>query len=84
MLNTFSPESFGVIRTVELKDTICPVSGIMSNIIQQMICVQWTDEMARRGSVPYFLVGNYREGKILIPFSNRARKREDTEEKDEG
>ncbi|MFA6473128.1 MAG: hypothetical protein WCU00_13940 [Candidatus Latescibacterota bacterium] len=40
----------------------------MSNIIQQMICAQWADEMARRGSVPYFLLRNYRKGRIFNPL----------------
>ncbi len=60
--DNFSPESDGVIKIKGSKDTICPTSGIMSNIIQQMICAQWADEMARRGSVPYFCFGIYRVG----------------------
>lgn len=66
--DNFSPESGGVIRIPGRKDTVCPTSGIMSNIIQQMICAQWADEMCRRGSVPYFLLGNYRKGRIFNPI----------------
>ncbi|MFA6473174.1 MAG: hypothetical protein WCU00_14175 [Candidatus Latescibacterota bacterium] len=66
--DNFSPESGGIISINGRKDTICPASGIMSNIIQQMICAQWADEMARRGSVPYFLMGNYRKGRIFNPL----------------
>ena len=27
-----------------------------------MICAQWTDEMVRRGSVPYFWMGYFQAG----------------------
>jgi uncharacterized phosphosugar-binding protein len=63
--DNFSPESGGVIRIPGRKDPICPTSGIMSNIIQQMICAQWADEMCRRGEVPFFLMGNYRGGTVF-------------------
>lgn len=66
--DNFSPESNGVIRIPTRKETVCPTSGIMSNIIQQMICSQWADEMCRRGSVPYFLMGNYRKGRTFNPL----------------
>ncbi len=66
--DNFSPESGGVLRIAGRKDAVCPTSGIMSNIIQQMICAQWADEMCRRGSVPYFLLGNYRKGRIFNPI----------------
>ena len=66
--DSFSPESGGVIRIPGRKDTVCPTSGITANIIQQMICAQWADEMCRRGSVPYFLLGNYRKGRIFNPI----------------
>ncbi|MFC1692487.1 hypothetical protein ACFL1R_03170 [Candidatus Latescibacterota bacterium] len=55
--DNFSPESGGVITIKGRKDTICPTSGIVGNVIQQMICAQWTDEMVRRGSVPYYFKG---------------------------
>ncbi|MBN1293179.1 MAG: hypothetical protein JXB48_15180 [Candidatus Latescibacteria bacterium] len=61
--DSFSPESGGVITIPKRKDTVCPTSGIVGNVIQQMICAQWADEMARRGSIPYFLMGNYRAGR---------------------
>jgi hypothetical protein len=66
--DTFSPESGGVIRIPGRKDSICPTSGIAANVVQQMICAQWTDEMCRRGAVPYFLLGNYRKGRIFNPI----------------
>ncbi|MBT4483442.1 MAG: hypothetical protein HOC71_07170 [Candidatus Latescibacteria bacterium] len=61
--DSFSPESGGVISIPGRKGTFCPTSGITGNLIQQMICAQWADEMARRGSVPFFLMGNYRAGR---------------------
>jgi hypothetical protein len=57
-----SPESGGVIAMPEHQGGICPTSGVMGNIIQQMICAQWVDEMVRRGSVPYFFMGSFQEG----------------------
>ena len=60
--NNFSPESGGVININKRKDTICPTSGIVGNIIQQMICAQWTDEMVRRGSIPYYWMGVFQNG----------------------
>lgn len=61
--DNFSPESGGVISIPGREGTYCPTSGIVGNVIQQMICAQWADEMARRGSIPYFLMGNYRTGR---------------------
>ena len=66
--DNLSPESGGIVRISGRKDGICPTSGILSNVIQQMICAQWADEMCRRGSVPYFLLGNYRKGRIFNPI----------------
>ncbi|MHB9028136.1 MAG: phosphoheptose isomerase family protein [Candidatus Latescibacterota bacterium] len=66
--DNFSPEFGGVLRFPGRKESTCPTSGIMSNVIQQMICAQWADEMCRRGSVPYFLLGNYRGGRIFNPL----------------
>ena len=71
--DNLSPESGGVIRVPGCTQTICPTSGIVGNVIQQMIVAQWADEMVRRGSVPYFLMGVYRKGgraynKAMRPF----------------
>ena len=60
--SNFSPESGGVIQIKKRKDTICPTSGIVGNIIQQMICAQWTDEMVRRGAVPFYWMGFFQNG----------------------
>ncbi len=60
--DNFSPESGGVIKIKGRKDTICQTSGIVGNVIQQMICAQWTDEMVRRGSIPYYWMGFFQVG----------------------
>ncbi len=57
-----SPESGGVISYSGAQGGICPTSGVVGNVIQQMICAQWLDEMVRRGAVPYFYMGGYQEG----------------------
>jgi len=61
-LENFSPESLGVIRIPGRKQPICPTTGLTTNVIQQMLCAQWVDEMVRRGSVPYFFQGGYQQG----------------------
>ena len=60
--DNYSPESGGVIRIEGRSGTICPTSGIAGNVIQQMICAQWTDEMIRRGLVPSFFMGMRQQG----------------------
>lgn len=60
--DNFSPESGGVIQVSGRDESICPTSGVVGNIIQQMITAQWCDEMVRRGSVPHFLMGHFQEG----------------------
>ena len=60
--DNFSPESGGVINIKGRDQSICPTSGVVGNIIQQMIAAQWCDEMVRRGSVPHFLMGHFQEG----------------------
>ena len=60
--DNFSPESHGVIRIPGRKRPICPTTGLTTNVIQQMLCAQWADEMVRRGSVPYFFQGGYQQG----------------------
>ena len=60
--DNFSPESEGVIQIQGRSGRICPTSGIVGNVIQQMICAQWTDEMVRRGLVPYYWMGFFQAG----------------------
>lgn len=60
--DNFSPESGGVIEVLGREGTICPTSGIVGNVIQQMIIAQWAEEMIRRGSVPTFMRGIYQTG----------------------
>ena len=60
--DSFSPEPEGVIQIDGQETAICPTSGVVANILQQMLCAQWVDEMVRRGSVPYFFMGAYQQG----------------------
>ena len=60
--DNLSPEPGGVIGVPGREDTICPTSGIVGNVIQQMITAQWAEEMARRGSPPTFMKGFYQAG----------------------
>lgn len=74
--DNFSPESGGVITVKGRKDSICPTSGVVGNVIQQMICAQWTDEMVRRGSVPYYFKGVCQVGgreyiNVMKPYSDQ-------------
>jgi len=66
--DSFSPEYGGVLTFKGREGTFCPTSGIVGNVIQQMICAQWADEMARRGEIPNFLLGNYRGGRRFNPL----------------
>ena len=73
--DNFSTESGGVVTIKKLEHTICPTGEIVDNIIQQMICAQWTDEMVRRGSIPYFFKGvcqvKGREfNDVMIPYAD--------------
>jgi len=52
-----SPELGGVMRTQGRLDANCPTSGVVGNILQQMLCAQWTDEMIRKGAPPFFFKG---------------------------
>ena len=60
--DNFSPESGGVIALPGRAQSICPTSGIVGNVIQQMISAQWAEEMLKRGAVPTFLRGVYQNG----------------------
>lgn len=71
--DNLSPESGGVIEIPMRQETICPTSGVVGNILQQMLVAQWADEMLRRGAYPYFLMGYFQRGgreynNIMAPF----------------
>ena len=55
-------EAAGVIEVEDRDEKICPATGILNNIILQVLTAQFTDEMCRRGAVPYFWMGVYRVG----------------------
>lgn len=55
-------EAGGVVAVAGCEEPICPASGIIDNVLTQMLLAQMTDEMCRRGAVPYFYMGLYRAG----------------------
>ena len=55
-------EAGGVVEVAGCKEPICPTTGIIDNVLTQMLLSQMTDEMCRRGAVPYFYMGLYRLG----------------------
>jgi hypothetical protein len=55
--DNFSPESRGVIRITGRDDAICPTSSLLGNLVQQMLCAQWTEEMIRGGAPPCYFRG---------------------------
>ena len=55
-------EEDGVVEVAGCEESICPTSGIINNVITQMLLAQMTDELCRRGAVPYFYMGVYRTG----------------------
>ena len=65
-------EAAGVIPIPGQPDKVCPATGILNNIIMYVITAQFVDEMCRRGAVPYFLMGAYRDGSaynsVMRPF----------------
>jgi hypothetical protein len=60
--DNLSPEFGGVIEVSGREGAICPTSGIVGNVIQQMITAQWAEEMIHRGAVPTFMRGVYQAG----------------------
>lgn len=65
-------EIAGVISIPGRSDKVCPATGILNNIIMYMLTAQFVDEMCRRGAVPYFFMGAYRDGSdynsVMRPF----------------
>lgn len=65
-------EAAGVISIPGRSDKVCPATGILNNIIMYMLTAQFVDEMCRRGAVPYFFMGAYRDGSdynsVMRPF----------------
>ena len=55
-------ESGGVVEVAGCDEPICPTSGIIDNVLTQMLLSQMTDEMCRRGAVPYSTWALYRLG----------------------
>ena len=65
-------EAAGIIPIPDQPDKVCPATGILNNIIMYTLTAQFVDEMCRRGAVPYFLMGAYRNGSdynsVMRPF----------------
>ena len=65
-------EAAGVISIPGRSDKVCPATGILNNIIMYTLTAQFVDEMCRRGAVPYFFMGAYRDGSdynsVMRPF----------------
>lgn len=55
-------EPGGVIPIPGRPDPVCPATGVLNNVLTQMLLAQFVDEMCRRGAVPYFYMGGYRVG----------------------
>ncbi len=54
-------EPDGIIDIPGRRDKVCPASGILNLIIMYVLTAQFIDEMCRRGAVPYFWMGVYRQ-----------------------
>ena len=54
-------EPAGVIAIPGQEEKVCPATGILNNIIAYVLTAQFVDEMCRRGAVPYFYMGVYRQ-----------------------
>jgi len=60
--NTYSDESSGVLAIPGFKEKVCPISGMTGNLVLWLILAQWTDQMARRGEMPYYWQGFHENG----------------------
>ena len=65
-------EPGGVVEVAGCAEPICPTSGIIDNVLTQMLLSQMTDEMCRRGAVPYFYMGLYRLGGTRVQHGDEA------------
>ena len=66
-------ENAGVIPIPGRDDKVCPATGILNLTIMHVLIAQFVDEMCRRGAVPYFLMGVYRQlgrayNEVMRPF----------------
>ena len=65
-------ESAGVIEIPGRAEKVCPATGTLNNVIMWMLTAQFVDEMCRRGAVPYFWMGFFRDGldynNVMRPF----------------
>ena len=69
-------EDTGVIAVPGRDEKVCPATGILNLIIKHVLTAQFVDEMCRRGAVPYFYMGYYRQlgtdyNKVIRPIFER-------------
>ena len=67
------PEATGTIPIPGSDESVSPATGIINLIIMYVIKAQFIDEMCRRGAVPYFYMGYYRQlgtdyNKVIRPI----------------
>ena len=60
--NTYSDESEGVLDVKGFDKKICPTTGLTGLCIHWMLMAAWTDNMARRGEMPYYWQGYHERG----------------------
>ena len=52
-----------MIRIPGRQKPVCPTTGLTTNVIQQMLCAQWTDEMVQPPARCHtFFQGGYQQG----------------------
>jgi hypothetical protein len=66
-------EEAGIIAIPGREGKVCPATGILNLIIKHVLTAQFADEMCRRGAVPYFYMGYYRQlgtdyNKVIRPI----------------
>jgi uncharacterized phosphosugar-binding protein len=56
-INTYSPESWGVVPVPDRQMPVCPTTGVIGDIAMWLLIAAWTEEMDHRGAFPYFWKG---------------------------
>ena len=60
--NTYCPESEGVLEIPGFDKKVCPIAGLTGNLVLWLLTAQFTDNMARRGEMPYYWMGWHENG----------------------
>ncbi len=70
-IDTYSPESWGVVPVPGREMPVCPTTGVIADIAMWLLVAAWTEEMDRRGAFPYFWKGFFmKDGR---PYNDRLR-----------